>query len=260
MTRSRTGKRFSRRLRWRWLVALLLVLALPAALFALASWPQSQVYGPIVTSGPDDRPRIALTFDDGPNGIYTAQILDILRDKGVRATFFIVGANAEAQPELVRRAAAEGHALGNHSYHHRKSDALRDPRYRDAARAQAVIEAVAGVRPTIFRAPSGFHTPWQLMAVRGLGLATVHWDVQTTDWERPDPETIVRRVLDRAGPGAIVLMHDGEESRPGADRSPTVAALPILIDALRSRGYELVTVPELLGIPATQPARLTETR
>lgn len=239
----------------RWLLAAGCALILLLGSYAFASWPQSQLYGDIITHGPTDRPRIALTFDDGPNEPYTSQILDVLREKGVRATFFVVGANVEAMPDTVRRAAAEGHAIGNHSYAHAKGDALWDARYGDVRQTQRAIERILGAGATVYRSPSGFHTPWQLWAVRREGLTAVHWDVQTKDWERPDPETIVRRVLASAGPGAIVLMHDGDGTNHGTDRSPTVAALPEIIDQLQRRGYELVTVPELLGLPFLQPPR-----
>jgi peptidoglycan/xylan/chitin deacetylase (PgdA/CDA1 family) len=228
-------------------VVLLGVVLLTLTAYVFAVWPQSQAYGPIVTHGPGDVRRVALTFDDGPNDPATSQILDILSEKGAHATFFVVGANAGVFPETLRRIVADGHAVGNHSYRHRKRDTLLDPRYREMARTQAEIERVTGVRPTLYRSPNGFHTPWQLLAVRRAGLTTVHWNVQTNDWEEHDPDVIVRKVLDHVRPGAIVLLHDGDDTRHGADRTPTIEALPRLIDALRERGYELVTVPDLLN-------------
>ncbi len=236
------------------LFILLLVLLALAGAYVLAAWPQSQLYGRVVTHGPGDAKLVALTFDDGPNDPATARILDVLAAKDVKATFFVVGENAEVYPDTVRRIVAEGHALGNHSYRHRKRDALLDPSYGELERAQRAIAAAAGFRPALYRAPNGFHTPWQLRAVRRAGLVTVHWNVQTKDWERPDPDTIVRRVLDHVRPGAIVLLHDGDDTRHGSDRTPTVEALPQIIDALRARGYRFVTVPELLGVPDRLPA------
>lgn len=233
----------------------LLALLLPVGGYVLAAWPQSQLYGRIVTHGPSDAKLVALTFDDGPNDPATSRILDVLAAKDVKATFFVVGENAAVYPDTVRRIVAEGHALGNHSYRHRKRDALLDPGYGELERAQRAIAAVVGFRPALYRAPNGFHTPWQLRAVRRAGLVTVHWNVQTKDWERPDPDTIVRRVLDHARPGAIVLLHDGDDTRHGSDRTPTVEALPRIIDALRAHGYRFVTVPELLGVTDRLPAR-----
>ena len=251
MDRAPVPRKRSGRRRWALLLGGGLLVA---AAYLLAIWPQSQVYGRIRTRGPvTTPPLVALTFDDGPNDPATSAILDVLAAKGVKATFFVVGANAEVFPETLRRTVAEGHAIGNHSYSHRKRATLRDLRYGELEQTQAVIERITGVRPALYRSPNGFHTPWQLAAVRAAGLTTVHWNVQTLDWERPDPEVIVRRVLDRVGPGSIVLLHDGDDTNRGSDRTPTVAALPMLIDALQARGYRLVTVPELLGLPATLP-------
>ena len=231
----------------------LLALLLPVGGYVLAAWPQSQLYGRIVTHGPSDAKLVALTFDDGPNDPATSQILDVLAAKDVKATFFVVGENVAVYPDTVRRIVAEGHALGNHSYRHRKRDALLEPGYGELERAQRAIAAVVGFRPALYRAPNGFHTPWQLRAVRRAGLVTVHWNVQTKDWERPAPDTIVRRVLDHVRPGAIILLHDGDDTRHGSDRTPTVEALPRLIDELRARGYRFVTVPALLGVPDRLP-------
>jgi peptidoglycan/xylan/chitin deacetylase (PgdA/CDA1 family) len=229
-----------------------LAACLIVAAYVLAVWPQTQVYGRIVTQGPGGEPLVALTFDDGPNEPATSQILDLLAAKEAKATFFVVGANAAVYPDTLRRAVADGHAIGNHSYRHRKRDTLIDPRYREVARTQTEIERITGVRPTVYRSPNGFHTPWQLRAVRRAGLTAVHWNVQTKDWENPDPDVIVRRVLRHVRPGAIVLLHDGVDTRHGADRASTIEALPRLIDALRERGFRLVTVPELLGLAAVQ--------
>jgi peptidoglycan/xylan/chitin deacetylase (PgdA/CDA1 family) len=236
------------------LLALLTSALLFVGAYTLAAWPQSQLYGRVVSHGPGDARLVALTFDDGPNDPATSRLLDVLAAKDVKATFFVVGENVEVYPDTARRIVAEGHALGNHSYRHRKRDALLDPGYGELERAQRAIAAVVGFRPALYRAPNGFHTPWQLRAVRRAGLVTVHWNVQTKDWERPDPDTIVRRVLEHVRPGAIVLLHDGDDTRHGSDRAPTVEALPQIIDALRARGYRFVTVPELLGVPDRLPA------
>ncbi len=252
--------RASRRRRLRWwaprLGAALVPLLLVVVLYVLAVWPQSQAYGRIVTHGPagSDRKLLALTFDDGPNDPATSALLDVLKEKNVHVTFFVVGENVRAFPDTLRREAAEGHAIGNHSYRHKKRDTLLEFNYGELEETQQAVQEVLGYRPALYRSPNGFHTPWQLRAVRRAGLTTVHWNVQTLDWERPDPDTIVRRVLDHVSPGAIVLLHDGDDTHHGSDRTPTVAAVAKLIDELRARGYELVTVPEMLHIPATLPA------
>jgi len=218
--------------------------------YVLAAWPSSTLYGPVTAHGGREERMVALTFDDGPNVPATTEILDVLRQEDVRATFFVTGAGATVAPDVVRRAVTEGHVVGNHSFRHKKRDAFCQWNYEEAVKTQRAIEAAAGVTPALYRPPNGFHTPWQLRAVRDAGMRTIVWDVDPYDWKDPAPETIVRRVLNDVQPGSIVLLHDGMDTRQGADRSATLAALPLLIRALRERGYRLVTVPELLKIPA----------
>lgn len=226
-----------------------------AALFSLvlmvllsygdAAWPQSRFYGSLIIHGQRNERLVALSFDDGPNDPYTTQILDILDRYNAKATFFLVGANVERQPETARRIVADGHAIGNHSYRHQRLDGLLDIHYREAERAQHVITGVTGVAPTLYRPPNGFHTPWQLITVRRLGLQPVTWDVAVRDWQRPAPDTIARRVVARVRPGSIVLLHDGNGTHH-SDQSRTVEALPLIIEPLQARGYRFVTVPELV--------------
>lgn len=227
----------------------LALLSLPfLLLYGGAIWPQSQVYGATITHGPRDTPLVALTFDDGPTDPPTTQVLNTLAHYGVKATFFLVGSNVEAYPETARRIAREGHSIGNHSYRHYRLDALTDFYYRDVARAQQVLRAIIGVEPRLYRSPYGLHTPWQLAAVRRLGLQTVVWDVNAYDWVRTTSEVIIaRRVMAHVRPGSIILLHDGDHNRH-SDRNPTVQALPHIIELLQDRGYRFVTVPELLSI------------
>lgn len=166
----------------------------------------------------------------------------------MKATFFVVGANAEAQPEAVRALVEEGHLVGNHSYKHRKRDALLDPRYGELSHAEESIAKAAGVCPALFRPPNGFHTPWQLHEVAAQGMRAVGWDVQPSDWEDPSPGMIVTRVVDSVKPGSIVLLHDGSDTRQGVDRSVTLDALPGIIEGLRDKGYRFVRVDELLSV------------
>ena len=231
-------------------VLILLAAGLPIGGLALAMWPQSTVYGRVISHGDRSRRMVALTFDDGPNAPATREIIGILENRSVRATFFMTGAGAAADPETVRAAAAAGNVIGSHSFRHQKRDAIFDYGYAELSRAQRAIFDAAGVCPALFRPPNGFHTPWQLASASHRGLTTVAWDVQTNDWEDPPPETIVERALGQVEPGSIILLHDGSDLGRGVERWSTVEALPLLIDALRTRGYELVTVDELLGVPA----------
>ena len=231
--------------------ALALVLA---STFGLAVYwaiaPSSQVYGSIATRGPRDEKVVALTFDDGPNDPWTLRIADALDRYGVKATFFVVGKNADAHPEIVRALVERGHLVGNHSYRHRKRDAVLEPRYGELGRAETSIAKAAGVCPALFRPPNGFHTPWQLHAVSSHHMRAVGWNVQPSDWKRRSAEEIVRRVVDSVHPGSIVLLHDGDDTQQGVDRSATLEALPGIIEGLRAKGYRFVPVDELLSVPA----------
>ena len=215
--------------------------------------PASQIYGRIVLHGPRTAKVVALTFDDGPNEPYTSEILDVLDRYDIKATFFEVATNVEYYPQSTERIAAEGHALGNHSYDHSRLATAVDFRYREVDRAQAVFQAVAGIEPTLFRPPAGIHTPWQMKKVGGQKMVAVNWDAEGLDWQKDaTADSITQRVLGETKPGSIILLHDGDEIRHGTDRSQTVKALPRIIEGLEDRGYHFVTVPQLLHVPAYQ--------
>lgn len=229
------------------------VLALAGSCAYMAISPTSQVYGKIVLHGPEDEKVVALTFDDGPNEPYTSQILDVLNREDVHATFFAVGVNVLAYPAAARRIVADGNVIANHSWDHSRLATAVDFRYSQVVRAQDAIVQTTGVAPRFFRPPAGIHTPWQLKRVASTGLTTVNWDAEGYDWQRPNtPERIEQKVLASVRPGSIILLHDGDETRHGTDRSQTVAALPVIIETLRAEGYRFVTVPELLGAAAYQ--------
>jgi peptidoglycan/xylan/chitin deacetylase (PgdA/CDA1 family) len=234
--------------RFVWLLTFLVLLPLGFGAYA-ARTPSSQVFGDIVTHGSGTDRVVALTFDDGPNEPYTGQILDVLKDEGVHATFFVIGMNAERQPETVRRIVREGNDLGNHSYAHRKRDTLLDLHYNDAAKTNAILAQITGIVPRLYRAPNGFHTPWSMRAVGSRGLRVIGWDVESNDWDEPGTDTIVRRTMQRVHPGAIILLHDGDNTRQKTDRGQQVAATRMLIDTLKGQGYRFVTVSEMLGLP-----------
>jgi peptidoglycan/xylan/chitin deacetylase (PgdA/CDA1 family)/predicted MFS family arabinose efflux permease len=229
-------------------------LGFPVLAIYFAWQPGSQLYGEIVTHGPRDRMQVAITFDDGPNYPWTLRIADTLEQYGVQGTFFVVGKNAEAHPEIVRELVAKGELIGNHSYRHHKNDALLEPGYGELGRAERAISSAAGVCPAMYRPPNGFHTPWQLRAVASHGMTTVTWDVIPRDWKTPLPEAIARRVLDAMRPGSIILLHDGNDTEQGIDRSATLKALPTIIEGLREKGYEIVRLDRLLSVAPYLPA------
>ncbi|MEW1615363.1 MULTISPECIES: polysaccharide deacetylase family protein [unclassified Streptomyces] len=191
----------------------------------------------------DDR-RVALTFDDGPDPVYTRQVVEILERYGARATFFCVGHHVAALPEEVRRIASYGHELGNHSWSHPFLPDLTPAELREQLdRTAEELDRVTGAVPTWFRPPYGALTPEVLAALEGHPTTLAMWDVDARDWSRPGPEQIAATVLEGAGPGSVVLMHEG-----AGDRAQTVQALPSIIEGLLERGLELVTVGELAAM------------
>jgi peptidoglycan/xylan/chitin deacetylase (PgdA/CDA1 family) len=204
--------------------------------------------GRCVTAGPaGGPPRVALTFDDGPNPPWTGRALDVLARYGVPATFFCVGLHAAGHPDEVRRIVEEGHGLGNHTWSHPFLPDLTPRELRlQLDRTDEVLEQAAGTPPLrLFRPPYGSRTPEVLAWLgRDGGPTTVLWDVDTEDWAMPGAQAIAAAVQRQAGPGSIVLMHDG-----GGDRRQTVEALPAVIEGLLERGVELVRVEELLAAP-----------
>jgi peptidoglycan-N-acetylglucosamine deacetylase len=190
-----------------------------------------------VPAGHDER-VVALTFDDGPNPDATPAILDALGERGVKATFFVLGRHAERWPDIVKRVADEGHAIGNHGYYHRKLH-FKSPAYvrDDLTRGTREIERSANVQPTLFRAPHGFRSPWVTAIARSLGQRTVGWSLGVWDSDRPGVEVIASRTVDGAKPGAILLLHDGDGYDPGGDRMQTARAVPLIVDRLLDQGY-----------------------
>ncbi|MBB5936451.1 polysaccharide deacetylase family protein [Streptomyces zagrosensis] len=191
--------------------------------------------------GRRDTPRVAITFDDGPDPVYTRRVLDILDRYGVRATFFCVGHHVVALPDEVRRIAAAGHELGNHTWSHPYLPDLTPAQLREQLdRTAEAVARLTGQVVTRFRPPYGGLSPEVLAALEGYPTTLTMWDVDSHDWARPGPEQIAATVLGAAGPGSVVLLHEG-----AGDRSQTVQALPSIIEGLLERGLELVTVGEL---------------
>jgi cellulose synthase/poly-beta-1,6-N-acetylglucosamine synthase-like glycosyltransferase/peptidoglycan/xylan/chitin deacetylase (PgdA/CDA1 family)/spore germination protein YaaH len=208
----------------------------------------------VIRRGGEMPGKIALTFDDGPDEQWTPKILDILKAKGVHATFFIIGENGAAHPRLVQRILAEGHDLGNHTYTHPNLGEMPDSVAGVELNAtQRLIEALTGRSTRLFRPPYfGDAEPTSAQEIapmeeaERLGYLTVGLKVDPDDWQKPSAQQIVERVIEQATDpdlekrGQIVLLHDA-----GGDRSSTVAALPTLIDALIQKGMGFVTVSEL---------------
>jgi peptidoglycan-N-acetylglucosamine deacetylase len=203
----------------------------------------SPVFGRVLSRAGGQRNAVALTFDDGPNPQATPAILDALRDERVTATFFLLGKHVERWPELAQRVVTEGHAVGNHGYHHRKLH-WRGPAYvrTDIALGTQAIVAATGRRPALFRAPHGFRSPWVSAIAREFGQRTVGWSLGVWDSDRPGADQIAKRTEAGARAGSIILLHDGDGYDPEGDRMQTAAALPLIIRSLRARGFAFVTL------------------
>ncbi len=208
----------------------------------------------VIRRGGETPGKISLTFDDGPSPDWTPKILDILKEKGVHATFFVIGENGAAHPRLVQRVLAEGHDLGNHTFTHPNLGETSDSVAGVELNAtQRLIEALTGRSTRLFRPPYfGDAEPTSAQEIapmevaEKLGYLTVGLKIDPDDWQKPSADEIVQRVVAQATDpdpekrGQIVLLHDA-----GGDRSATVEALPRFIDALRAKGFEFETVSEL---------------
>jgi peptidoglycan-N-acetylglucosamine deacetylase len=230
-------------------VPVAILIALVAAWFFYAcTVPTSRFFRPVWIRGPAEGRKIALTFDDGPASPFTERVLDILREKSVPATFFVCGKNVERYPEIVKRIAQEGHALGNHTFSHpflyfKSSRFMAD----EVDRTQAAIERASGVRPTVFRPPYGGRWLGLVGVLRERGMRLIMWSATGYDWKLPT-EGIVASALRELTPGGIVLLHDGHNIGPPekVDRTNTVTALPAIIDQARAAGFEFVPLSDFL--------------
>lgn len=226
---------------------------IPLALLAGAlSYFEYHGIGPqegIMRRGPS-QPSVAITFDDGPNPLYTPRILDVLAEKNVKATFFVVGAHVRKYPDVARRIVAEGHDIANHTMRHRDLiPASREVVIAEIDECAAAIEDVTGVTATMLRPPRGIYGNAVRKLVVDKGYRMVLWTLSTIDWRGKSASAILRRVRTRIRPGGIILFHDSGAlmKAEGGSRENTVQAVGMIIDYLReSRGYELVPVSELL--------------
>lgn len=193
---------------------------------------------PIVTRLPSQDKTIALTFDDGPSET-TLRVLDVLRQYGMKATFFVLGEAVERHPEALRRIIAEGHAVGIHGYRHRPFPLRGSREIEDEIqRTRDVVAQICPKAPVPdwLRPPHGFKSLRTLWAAHRSGCRLVTWGVDARDYHEQCPERITRNVLNGLRPGAIALLHDGEEN------AATIAALPLILPQMQARGYRSVTL------------------
>ena len=195
----------------------------------------------ILKRGDPSRKWIALTFDDGPHPRTTPQLLSILREYNVKATFFLVGMMAEAHPDLVREESRAGHLIANHTYHH--VNLLRIPEKYIGVELEAcsmILEDITGKKPRLFRPPGGNYSPTVSKIVRQLGYTTVLWTNNPGDYAGTGKSSVEAKLMSRLSRGGIVLLHDGVKD--------TLVLLPKILSALKREGYSFVTIEDYLKI------------
>lgn len=185
---------------------------------------------------------VAMTFDHSWGNTFTPAILDTLKEKNVKATFFLMGPWAKKYPEVAKRIHAEGHEIASHGHKHDNyGEKGADWVKADITTASNELHEVVGVTPMLLRPPNGSYNKESLQVTRELGMQTIIWNIDSLDWKNPGKEVIIDRVLKRLKAGGIILLHASDTPRQTAD------ALPELIDRIRQEGYEIVTVGDLLA-------------
>jgi peptidoglycan/xylan/chitin deacetylase (PgdA/CDA1 family) len=185
---------------------------------------------------------LAMTFDDGPHPSLTPKLLDILKERNIKCTFFLIGQNVKAYPQIVRRIIAEGHEIGAHTYTHCSLTSRSDAQIRsELQRSEEVLMTAANYRPQLIRPPYGaINTRIKQLMFSEFGYSTIMWSVDPQDWRRPGVSVVTSRLVSGARPGAIMLAHD--------IHPPTIQAVPAMFDQLLAKGYQFVTVSQLMNM------------
>ena len=189
-----------------------------------------------ITGEEDVAKKIALTFDDGPHPRYTEQLLDGLKERNVVATFFVTGENAQNYPNIIRREQEEGHLIGNHTYSHiQLTSGNRETFREELVKTNEILENITGEKVSFVRPPYG---SWDKSFEKELNMFPVLWNIDPLDWCSHNAECIAAKVVEKAGDGEIILMHDYYDT--------SVTAALEVVDVLQKRGFQFVTVEEIL--------------
>lgn len=193
-------------------------------------------------SGSRSAPFVAITFDDGPHPQNTPRLLDMLKERNIKATFYVIGKSVEAHPQIIRRMVAEGHEIGNHTWSHPNLTKLSQSAVEQELRkCEAAIAKAAAVRPRTMRPPYGAFTQSQrVWAFDNFGYPTILWDVDPQDWKRPGVSVVANRIVSNTQNGSIILAHDLHKT--------TVDSMPRALDDLLRKGYKFVTVSQLIAM------------
>jgi peptidoglycan/xylan/chitin deacetylase (PgdA/CDA1 family) len=196
-----------------------------------------------------DGPYIAMTYDDGPHGVQTPRLLDMLKQRRIKATFFVVGKCVAEYPEIARRIVAEGHEIANHSWSHPTLSSMTEASVREQLdRTHQVIKQATGIETRLFRPPYGAFTQRQRNWAHAIyGYRTILWDVDTLDWKHRSPARTEAIAMEQTKSGSIILTHDIHKA--------TIDAMPSLLDGLLAKGFKFVTVSELIAMDRPQPRK-----
>lgn len=218
-------------------------LSYAVAMERLGPWLSHRVFWRLDT----EERKVALTFDDGPNDRYTPDLLQVLAEHRVPATFFLIGRHLEQHPEVARAAVAAGHEIANHTYSHASLAFLSAEEIAaEVKHTDRLVRDLLGVKPNLIRPPKGLFTRRVVGVIEEIGYQTVVGDVYPRDPHEPGREKIVARILERVRPGSVIILHDGGNT-PDFDRSDTVRAVAEIIPALLDQGYRFVRVSDLLA-------------
>ncbi len=229
--------------RWPWILGTLVANHLTIGISGLI--PTSRLLGPNLTRLPASAGSVALTFDDGPDPEVTPKVLDLLEERGARASFFVIGKRVEAHPDLAAEIVRRGHTVENHTYRHRHDFSLRGPRAldREVTAAQEAIAQATGRYPTWFRAPAGLRGVFLESVLARHGLSLAAWTRRAYDTVVRDPQKIVESLGRGLAAGDVLLLHDGTAARTAAGSPALLDALPRLLDLIAEGGLLALPLP-----------------